>query len=817
MAAKKEKQTTYCDKRLSTYLITDEFNNTKFIRKVFKSREGTATVYEDKLEDTAWFTATDQNDIRILYKTLDNQQLHVHGESKNVKPFYRICLNDNHRDYQKVVNGVDKKYHQDAGTGTNLFLTQYVIDCFSANQPLETLYLIEGEFKAFSLWMNAKILDIDLAVIGLPGIQMFTDGKKIAPMFHEDIDQVIKLCGIKNIVMVHDADALQMGKWDHEKQPDKDLSIRLNSFYSTVNNIREITKLYDGLEFYYMHIKEMFMEERCIPADTTCKGLDDLILARPPVIQDIIKDLQRHSRARIYFDGFNASEKQPNWIQSYFLLNKKSKAPLDFYLKFQDIIKDHIFNFKGWRYQYVLNEQEGNSTLRTVQHMESNKFIRVGTDYFKIAYKPNSKDIEERSLIKWSQTLIKLDYIDKGYPHFLDEVKKYTAFCNVPEHNPDKFQLDYKNSYNDLFYNLYYPLNHILSKGEWPTIKKYLFHIFQDRYDFGLDYMYLSYMQPLQRLPIICLVSKEHNTGKSTFLWFLRAVFAQNATIIGNQELHDNFNDDYVSKKFICIDEGLIEKITVLEKIKSWNTSHKIKMNTKNVARTEIDFFANIVLTSNHEDNFIKIDPNADRFFVQKVPALKERDPDILDKMEAEIPHFLYYLVNEHKLKHEKKERFYFSAEDYSTDALKAVQRQSKSWLHKTIEIMIEEMFRELNCTEAKVLTLFFTESELFKEISARYKKNVEVAYLRGVLKDEMKLNNQNLRSAMQYQFMEGVGTAPYISEQKKPKGRYYIFNINNFFLAEDLNDFGITEKDIFIHTENMQRTEDKVIEELPF
>lgn len=797
---KQESNKTYCQQRLDTYQITDEYNNTTIIKKEFKGREGIETIYEDKIVPVKWFENTEKNDIRILYKNLDNQQLHVHGESKNVKPFYRICLNKAHREFEKEVNKVDKRYHQDAGTGCNLFITQYVIDCFIEKAQVETLYLIEGEFKAFSLWMNAKKIGINLPVIGLPGIQMFTDGRKVAPLFHEDIDMFIKICGVKQIVLLHDADCLQMGKWNAEKEPDKDLSKRLNSFYGTVNSMREIVKLYEGLELYYMHIKEDYMDEECIEAETTCKGMDDLLLARKEHIDDIIKDLLRHSRAKVYFDGFNATEKQPLFIQSYFLLNKKNKVPIDFYLKFQHEIKDRVFNFMGWRYQYVLNEQEGHYQLKTVQHMESHKFIRVATDYFKIVYKPNSKGDVERSLVKWSQSLIKMDYVDKGYPYFLDEIKKYSAFCNVPEHDPEKFQIDYKNEFGDIFYNLYYPITHKLSPGEWPYIKMYLEHIFQDKYNFGLDYLYLSYMKPLQRLPIICLVSKEHNTGKSTFLWFLREMFMQNATIIGNQELHDTFNDDYVSKKFICIDEGLIEKVTVLEKIKSWNTSHKIKMNTKNVARTEIDFFANIILTSNHEENFIKIDQNADRFFVQKVPQLSKRDPDMLDKMASEIPHFLDYLKNKHQLMHDKAERFYFAATDYTTEALKNVQKQSKSWLHKTIEIMIEDMFTEYNATDIKVLKLHFTESEIYKELQTRYKKNVEVGYLRSVLKDEMKLTNANM-TATGYRILEDTVNPEIkaVVEFKKAKGRYYEFDIERFFDKEELTDIGITEKDIII------------------
>lgn len=71
---------------------------------------------------------------------------------------------------------------------------------------------------------------------------------------------------------------------------------------------------------------------------------------------------------------------------------------------------------------------------------------------------------------------------------------------------------------------MYTELNHDMEAGEWPNIEKFLLHIFQSKntsgetmYEFGLDYIQLTYFNPTQRLPILCPVSRERNTGKSTF------------------------------------------------------------------------------------------------------------------------------------------------------------------------------------------------------------------------------------------------------------------------------------------------------------
>ena len=69
------------------------------------------------------------------------------------------------------------------------------------------------------------------------------------------------------------------------------------------------------------------------------------------------------------------------------------------------------------------------------------------------------------------------------------------------------------------------------------TIAALVRHIFGDQYELGLDYLQLLYTKPLQKLPILLLVSEERNTGKSTFLNFLKALFEANVTFNTNESL----------------------------------------------------------------------------------------------------------------------------------------------------------------------------------------------------------------------------------------------------------------------------------------
>jgi len=57
-----------------------------------------------------------------------------------------------------------------------------------------------------------------------------------------------------------------------------------------------------------------------------------------------------------------------------------------------------------------------------------------------------------------------------------------------------------------------------------------------------LDYLTILFLKPAEKLPALCLVSKEQKTGKSTFLHWLQKIYGDNAVILGNEDFSSNFN-----------------------------------------------------------------------------------------------------------------------------------------------------------------------------------------------------------------------------------------------------------------------------------
>ena len=153
------------------------------------------------------------------------------------------------------------------------------------------------------------------------------------------------------------------------------------------------------------------------------------------------------------------------------------------------------------------------------------EFIRVGTTLYKIVNQPRIDGGYVRKRVAWNSETLRQDY-GKDY---MAGIPKYDGFCTVPDH------VGYQ-SVVGKFLNLYEPISHVPVPGDFPCIRSLVEHIFGEQYGLGMDYLQLLYLYPVQKLPILLLVSEERNTGKSTFLNFLKAVFQNNVTFNTNED-----------------------------------------------------------------------------------------------------------------------------------------------------------------------------------------------------------------------------------------------------------------------------------------
>ncbi len=195
-----------------------------------------------------------------------------------------------------------------------------------------------------------------------------------------------------------------------------------------------------------------------------------------------------------------------------------------------------------------------------------------------------------------------------------------------------------------------------------------------------MDYLQLLYLQPVQKLPILLLVSEERNTGKSTFLNFLKAIFQDNVTFNTNEDFRSQFNSDWAGKLLIMVDEVLLNRREDSERLKNLSTTLSYKVEAKGKDRNEIGFFAKFVLCSNNEHLPVIIDAGETRYWVRKIGRLQCDDTDFLQKLKDEIPAFLYFLIHR-ELSTKKESRMWFAPKLIDTEALRKIIRSNRNRL----------------------------------------------------------------------------------------------------------------------------------------
>ena len=386
--------------------------------------------------------------------------------------------------------------------------------------------------------------------------------------------------------------------------------------------------------------------------------------------------------------------------------------------------------------------------------MKEEEYMRVGTTLYKVVNQPCASGGYEKRRVIWNNSTLRQDY-GKNY---LATVPKYDGFCTVPDH------LNYRKEI-DGFLNLYEPIEHTPQIGDFPNIRSLVLHIFGEQYNLGLDYLQLLFLQPLQKLPILLLVSEERNTGKSTFLNFLKAVFGDNVTFNTNEDFRSQFNSDWAGKLLIVVDEVLLNRREDSERLKNLSTTFNYKVEAKGKDRTEIAFFAKFVLCSNNEYLPVIIDAGETRYWVRKINPLQNNDTNFLQKLKEEIPAFLFFLT-QRELSTEKESRMWFNPKLTHTAALQKIIRSN----HNRLEIEMAELFLDI-MSNMNVESVSFCLNDLMTLLIYSQIK-AEKHQVRKVVQEVWKLTSAP--NSLSYTAYEIAPTRDCHYETKRKIGRFY-------------------------------------------
>lgn len=264
-------------------------------------------------------------------------------------------------------------------------------------------------------------------------------------------------------------------------------------------------------------------------------------------------------------------------------------------------------------------------------------------------------------------------------------------------------------------------------QGDWSTIEHYLRHISGDQYEMMLDYLQISLTNPKQKLPILILMSYDKNTGKTTFLELLTALFGENVAVPTPNQFELEWNEHWVHEHFIFIDEAerLQKAEDVASKLKRLCYAPTAELISKGKNTKYVPFNGRFVITSNQASGFIEIDEYDDRWWILNVPKRQgEFDPNYITKIKSEISAFAHFLMHR-QLTTENVGRGWFAPELLKTQALEAVIAINKP----KIEIDVNQFF-----------------SEWFENNKERKECNVIIS---DVLKTMHEYNDTDIKSAI--------------------------------------------------------------------
>lgn len=399
-------------------------------------------------------------------------------------------------------------------------------------------------------------------------------------------------------------------------------------------------------------------------------------------------------------------------------------------------------------------------------------YIRIATTYHKIVLKPTIHGEMNECLTAWNYETIardakaeQLDVIS-----YCKQIPKFDGMTCIPSHT------NHQQVYGT-FYNTYAPLEHIPQKGDVSYTLKYLHHVFGEQVEIALDYLRILYEQPTQILPILCLVSEERNTGKTTFLKWLKMIYASNMSYLDNHNIGSRFNSDWMGKLVVGVEETLIRDDSLIEILKNISTADKYNSESKGKDRVEVDMFLKIVLCSNRERDLLKIDEKEIRFWVVKVPVIQKNDINVnlLLKMKDEIPAFLDYIMTRPMHTAEPLTRMWFTPEQLETKALRRMRIANKAKLELELATVLLLAMEDLEVNE-----IHLTPDDARKVLGKPTSQSLE---FRQLLKQKWNLTPQNNSNSYKQLVIESLG----YQLRGGVKGRY--FTVTKLFLTTHFDD----------------------------
>lgn len=376
-------------------------------------------------------------------------------------------------------------------------------------------------------------------------------------------------------------------------------------------------------------------------------------------------------------------------------------------------------------------EKERKERIKKIGKEKSNDYLRVANRWYKRCTSPDGESVLERVTV---ESLVQ-DFGKEVAAIITSLSPKYINEVTIPEHL--NYTEDIETPSGDHYYNSYSSLAfHPRDDGDFPHIRRLISHIFGRQEELGYDYVALLYRKPMQKLPVILLVSSENATGKSNFCNFLSLLFGDNAVEMTTDTIRSKFAAPWLNKLLVTCEETILNKREDYEKIKNLVTALRTPSESKGKDWVSKRVFVKFIFCSNNETNPVLIDKNDTRYWVIKVPKLREHNPDedFLEECRKEIPFFLSFLLHR-ELSTKGTDRLWFTPEETRTPAWDKIVAGNVPPLEREIALVlldiVESQHLEKICFDAKMLYKLVEDLEIPKSLRVSCSRTVIIEILK--------------------------------------------------------------------------------------
>lgn len=327
-----------------------------------------------------------------------------------------------------------------------------------------------------------------------------------------------------------------------------------------------------------------------------------------------------------------------------------------------------------------------------------NKMINDGSSIYPTFSKLNKSDLE---------TVFGLNEKE------ISNIPAYGGFTVLPENNPALFKQSVNIGNELLSLNLYElpilmehdTLADLGLDDNWDTILDLILKIAPNERPFPdsrftylelmLDYLAIAWRKPTQRLPVLVIHSNRSNNYVDLFFDLIFSMFLKNVRDICEEDISSGYNKKWGLAHILRIEEKEISK-EMMDLIKEESSSTTRNIISKDFPSFQIPNYSKIIVASDEISNFYYTDKENFPFFIDPLPFPEEGNDDFYYcALDYELPCFLDYLANHHKILTEEESNIWFNFNDIKTPVLNKLQERSKSLFYSEVKKTFKSLFRD--------------------------------------------------------------------------------------------------------------------------